>query len=155
MAFGQLKISATGFKIIPVALISFLCVSASLRDKKFLRKVIAPDMLGYGRSDKPLHGEYTIEYQAHILNELIERLSVREVELVAHDPGGPVGMLWAINNPNRVRKLVILNSLASAELNFRDRFNVDLMGLPGSDNIFATRSMLKYILKSHVYNLSN
>ena len=58
-----------------------------------IRKVIAPDMLGYGRSDKPLHVEYTIDYQTHILNELIGQLGLREVELVVHNLGGPVGML--------------------------------------------------------------
>ena len=120
-----------------------------------IRKVIAPDMLGYGRSDKPLHVEYSINYQTKILNELIDQLALREVDLIVHDLGGPVGMLWAIENPKRVRNLIIVNSIASDEYNFSDKLALSLMSLPVISNIFATRFMLKQILKSHVFNKKN
>ncbi|HEX8098384.1 MAG TPA: alpha/beta fold hydrolase, partial [Pyrinomonadaceae bacterium] len=51
-------------------------------------RVIAPDLVGFGFSDKPADGEYTIEYQARKLVGLLDELNVRRATLVGSSYGG-------------------------------------------------------------------
>lgn len=77
-------------------------------------RVIAPDHLGFGLSDKAgsirSNVGYRPEDHARRLAALIESLSLRELTLVVHDFGGPIGLSYAIERPERVARLVVLNS---------------------------------------------
>ena len=76
-------------------------------------RVIVPDLLGFGRSDKPDDpGLYRIERHARRLETLLESLDPRDVTLVPQDWGGPIGLWWATRHPERVRSLAILNTFA-------------------------------------------
>ena len=74
-------------------------------------KVIAPDLPGFGKSDKPMDAPYTHNYHAKILDDFINKLNLGKVSIVLHDVGVPIGLLWAIRNPVKIHKIVILNSL--------------------------------------------
>lgn len=79
------------------------------------RRVIAPDHIGCGRSDKPDDSRYDYRLASRVddLEALLEHLGVREnVTLVLHDWGGMIGMGWAVRHPERVARLVILNTAA-------------------------------------------
>lgn len=79
------------------------------------RRCIAPDHVGMGKSDKPSEADYPYTLQARIddLSGLIEALNLQEpLTLVMHDWGGMIGMAWAVQHPQRVAKLVILNTAA-------------------------------------------
>lgn len=87
-------------------------LAASLRDDY---RVIVPDHIGCGLSDKPDAAQYpyTLERRVQDLDALLEQLGVREnVTLVLHDWGGMIGMAWAHRRPERVKRLVILNTAA-------------------------------------------
>lgn len=73
-------------------------------------RVIAPDHLGFGRSDKPSHGDYRPQALARNLEALIDRLGLENVVLAVHDFGGPIGLSYAIRRPERVRGLVLFNT---------------------------------------------
>jgi haloalkane dehalogenase len=73
-------------------------------------RCIAPDQLGFGLSDKPIGWGYTPREHADNLARLIAQLGLREVVLVVHDFGGPIGLSYAIEHPENVAGLVILNS---------------------------------------------
>lgn len=73
-------------------------------------RVVAPDHLGFGLSDKPEGAPYRPEDHAARLDALLDRLALRDVTLVVHDFGGPIGLSWALRHPERVRSVVILNS---------------------------------------------
>jgi 2-hydroxymuconate-semialdehyde hydrolase len=60
-------------------------------------RVIAPDLLGYGRSEKPLDADLTEPAQAGYVRELLDRLEVRRVALVGHGLGGVVAQLLALD----------------------------------------------------------
>jgi haloalkane dehalogenase len=77
------------------------------------RRCVAFDHMGFGRSDKPpLLARYTL--QAHVDNmlALIDELDLRDVVLVAHDWGGPVGLGAMLERRDRLRGLVLLNTWA-------------------------------------------
>jgi haloalkane dehalogenase len=74
-------------------------------------RVIAPDLFGFGRSDKPLSPEdYTYDGHYRSVERLALELDVRRVTLVVHDWGGPIGLRLAVSHPERVERLVILNT---------------------------------------------
>jgi pimeloyl-ACP methyl ester carboxylesterase len=74
-------------------------------------RVIVPDHLGHGRSDKPPESAvYGIERHGERLEALLDSLELQQVTLVVHDWGAPIGFYWATRHPERVASLVILNS---------------------------------------------
>ncbi len=76
-------------------------------------RAIAPDLLGFGRSDKPDRPElYRVPRHATRTAELLDSLDLRDATLVVHDWGGPIGLSWAVRHPERVRSLAILNTFA-------------------------------------------
>lgn len=81
-----------------------------LRDRY---RCIAPDHLGCGLSDKPQDWSYRISAHVDNLCELVTRLDLREVTLVTHDWGGPIGYLAAIRSPQRFARFVTFNTAVS------------------------------------------
>jgi pimeloyl-ACP methyl ester carboxylesterase len=73
-------------------------------------RVIAPDHLGFGLSDKPESAPLTPAAHAERLAALAQHLDLRDVTLVVHDFGGPIGLPLALAGDGRIAKLVILNS---------------------------------------------
>lgn len=73
-------------------------------------RCIAPDYLGFGRSDKPAGACYRPQAQAARIEALIQHLGLRNLTLVVHDWGGPIGLSYALRHPERVSRLVILNT---------------------------------------------
>jgi haloalkane dehalogenase len=74
-------------------------------------RAIAPDYLGFGRSDKPLRLEdYSYEVHTASIARLVEKLDLRELTVVVQDWGGPIGLRLAVEHPARVARLVIMNT---------------------------------------------
>jgi pimeloyl-ACP methyl ester carboxylesterase len=80
---------------------------AALRDE---HRCLAVDHLGFGLSDKPAHAGYAPADHARRLLEWVRALDLREVLLVVHDFGGPIGLPLALEEPERVRGVVMLNT---------------------------------------------
>ena len=74
------------------------------------RQVITFDFLGWGTSDKPADYPYTSKQQEGDLQAVLDTLGVEQVVLVPHDASGPVGINWALDHPERVSALVLLNT---------------------------------------------
>ena len=77
------------------------------------RRCIAFDHMGFGRSDKPPYmSAYTLE--THIRNALglVEALDLTDLTLVVHDWGGPIGLGALLEQPERLREIVLLNTWA-------------------------------------------
>jgi haloalkane dehalogenase len=78
-------------------------------------RTVVPDHIGCGRSDKPddSHYPYTLERRVRDLEALLDHLGLCEdLTLVLHDWGGMIGMAFASRHPERVRRLVVLNTAA-------------------------------------------
>lgn len=74
-------------------------------------RVVAPDLIGFGRSDKPTNrGEYT--YAAHVgwVTSLVEKLDLEETTLVCQDWGGLIGLRVAAENEHRFARIVAANT---------------------------------------------
>ena len=79
-------------------------------------RVIAVDLKGFGQSDKPFDGRYSVYDQAELLAQLIEDKDLRDLTLVGHSFGGGVALLLALEAnqrlDGRITRLVLLDSIA-------------------------------------------
>ncbi len=73
-------------------------------------RCIAPDHIGFGLSEKPTDFAYTPESHAENLEKLIHHLGLKNITLVVHDFGGPIGLRYALRHPENVKNIVILNT---------------------------------------------
>jgi haloalkane dehalogenase len=74
-------------------------------------RAIAPDLIGFGRSDKPPDiGWYTYERHVESIEELVDALGLRGLTVVVHDWGGPIGLRFAVEHEDLVDRLVILDT---------------------------------------------
>jgi tRNA(adenine34) deaminase len=74
-------------------------------------RVVAPDMIGFGKSDKPKkEGAHTFSWHRQVLLEFIEHLDLRNVVLVVQDWGGLLGLTLPMAAPQRYRGLLVMNS---------------------------------------------
>jgi len=98
-----------------------------VRDAGF--RCIAPDLPGFGASDKPTDvGWYTYDRHTSFMASLLEDLDVRGATMVVHDWGGPIGLRLAVEQPERIDRLVLLDTglftgrqrMSEAWLRFRD-----------------------------------
>ncbi len=76
-----------------------------------LHRVFAPDLLNYGKSDKPVDANVSIEAQSRLIVKWMDQLGLQSADIVAHDIGGGVAQLIAVNYPERVRKLVLIDTV--------------------------------------------
>jgi pimeloyl-ACP methyl ester carboxylesterase len=80
-------------------------------------RVVAPDMPGFGKSDKPTDiAQHTFSWHRRVLLELVEELDLRAVNLVVQDWGGLLGLTLPMAAPARYRGLLVMNTcLATAD----------------------------------------
>lgn len=75
-------------------------------------RVVAPDLIGFGKSDKPKKdGVHAFEWHRQVLLELIERLDLRRTVLVVQDWGGILGLTLPMAAPERFEGLLVMNTL--------------------------------------------
>jgi pimeloyl-ACP methyl ester carboxylesterase len=77
------------------------------------RRVVIPDMIGFGLSEKPTREEaHSLDGHIANLTALLRQLDLRRITLVCHDWGGPTGLGFAFSNPSRVAALVVMSTWA-------------------------------------------
>lgn len=83
-------------------------------------RVIAPDMVGFGISEKP-DRDYTLDGLTSWLGKFLDALKLDRVTLVAHSMGGTIALLYALQNPGRIQKLVVSNPVIVGRTAFSRR----------------------------------
>jgi haloalkane dehalogenase len=74
-------------------------------------RTLAPDYFGFGRSDKPTRIEdYSYDFHYASIARFATELDLRDATMVVQDWGGPIGLRLAVEHPERVARLVILNT---------------------------------------------
>ncbi|MEN6498681.1 MAG: alpha/beta fold hydrolase [Thermoguttaceae bacterium] len=112
-------------------------------------RLVVPDHIGCGLSDKPDRTNYSFQLQSRIddLGALIRELDLREITLLAHDWGGAIGMGAAVADPSRFARFVLFNTGAfrSSRCPWRIRVcRIPLLGRLGVQglNLFARAALL-------------
>ena len=73
-------------------------------------RCIAPDHIGFGLSDKPLDWDYYPESHAENLKTFLKALNLDSITLIVEDWGGPIGLSYAVENPEKIKSLIIMNT---------------------------------------------
>ena len=74
-------------------------------------RVVAPDLIGFGKSDKPKRGSaHSFTFHRQVLLELIQRLDLRRIVLVVQDWGGLLGLTLPMTTPERFTGLLVMNT---------------------------------------------
>ena len=74
-------------------------------------RVVLPDLPGFGRSDKPMDVDwYTYDRHTAMAATLLEDLDLRGATFVVHDWGGPIGLRLAVEHPERVDRIVVMDT---------------------------------------------
>ena len=75
-------------------------------------RAIAFDFAGFGRSDKPAKkSDYSYELHYNTLKKFVEKLDLKDITLVVQDWGGLIGLPYATDHPQRISRLVIMNTM--------------------------------------------
>jgi haloalkane dehalogenase len=104
-------------------------------------RVIMPDLLGLGFSDKPADASvHTLEHHAELMGRLIDGLALDDFVLVAQDWGGPIGLRALADRPGRAAGLVILNTVVGPPRpGFRPTFFHRLATMPWVSDVAFRR----------------
>jgi len=110
-------------------------------------RVIAPDNIGYGRSDKPaVATDYTFARHVEWTRSLVTGLDLRDITLVAQDWGGPIGFSVLAAEPDRFARVVAANTiLHTANPALADRLTWALHGV-GDSRVVIEESLVDYLL---------
>lgn len=95
------------------------------------RRCVVPDHVGMGFSQKPESRAYTLEQRITDLEDWVASLGLRQLDLVVHDWGGAIGLGFAGRHPEKVRRLVILNTAAFPDARIPARIAVCRLPLLG------------------------
>lgn len=74
------------------------------------RRVFAPDLPGYGESDRPAHAPYTLDYFADVALRLADALGLDTFDVVGLSMGGGISLTLALNHADRIRRLILVDT---------------------------------------------
>ena len=117
-------------------------------------RAIALDLPGYGKSDKPLDSSYSFRFYDRILSGFFDQIGVDRVGLAVHDLGGPVGLYWAAQHPERVTKLALLNTLVFSRPSPAVVMFLASARLPGVRSWLTSPAGLRFAMRLGVHDKS-
>ena len=115
-------------------------------------RVIALDLPGFGKSDKPLTASYSMNFYVKVLSAFLEGLSIKSVNLVVHDLGGPIGLLWAVRNPMQLKRLVLMNTLVYSKVSWAVKLFVLSLRLPFARSWITSKSGIAWTMRLGIQN---
>lgn len=92
-------------------------------------RCVAPDLAGFGLSEKPRDRDYAVESFVPWLGKFLDAVGIGRAPLVGHSMGGTIALLFALEHPGRVERLAVVNPLVQGATAFT--FRSRLLMLPG------------------------
>jgi haloalkane dehalogenase len=115
------------------------------------RRVVTFDFLGFGASDKPAGAKYSFKQQQNDLEAVVEALHLDKIVPVGHDAGGPAAINFAIDHPDRVTSLCLLNTFYAAAPTIRLPELIELFANPSlkalAEAIVQSPEQFAFVLK--------
>ena len=117
-------------------------------------KVFAPDLPGFGKSDKPATARYGIPYFARIIDRYMASRRIRQATVVGTSMGGRVALEMALSYPSRVARLVVVNSLGLGRPRIQPYYPVMLMPRLGETVLHGMKHGLRWAPSPVIRNLA-
>ncbi len=118
-------------------------------------RVIALDLPGFGRSDKPLDVTYNFDFHLQTLDAFFDAVGVKTLGLTVHDLGGPIGLYWAVKRRARVAKLALLNTIVYPQFSWAVVAFVMACRLPVIRSLMASPEGLWFAMRIGIRNRKN
>lgn len=113
-------------------------------------RVIAPDHMGFGKSETPLGADYTLDRHARNLGTLIEALDLHDITLVMQDWGGPIGAVVASRYPDLMKRFVAMNTIFGTDRNVHEEqltpWFAAIKAMEDSGQLEAVLGNLRYLV---------
>jgi pimeloyl-ACP methyl ester carboxylesterase len=114
--------------------------------------VLAPDLPGFGKSDKPRNAEYSLDYLRNFILDFFDAFDLKTAHLCVHDLGGMAGLSFAVRHPERIDKFVVMDTSPYPEWSFLLKATIFLLKQPYLTWLFLNRFVFKQVLKSGFCN---
>jgi 2-hydroxymuconate-semialdehyde hydrolase len=111
--------------------------------------VIAPDLLGYGLSDRAPHEELGLPHQAEHILKLLDTLDVQQAHFVGHDLGGGIVQILSVRHPERVLSMTVADGVCFANWPLP---KVSAMRWPTASEFEPGTALIRQMLRGGVYN---
>lgn len=118
-------------------------------------RVIALDLPGFGQSSKNPADSYSFTYYERVIEQFVEKLDIKQIGLVVHDLGGPIGVFWALRHPEKLSRLALLNTLVYPEFSWMVKVFVAASLLPGVKHWLSSPAGLSWAMRFGVYHKAN
>jgi haloalkane dehalogenase len=115
------------------------------------RRVIVPDMVGYGQSSMYDGFDRSLRAQEEMLAELLESLDLQTISLVGHDLGGGIALRYAVHNPDAVEQLVLSNAVAYDSWPIPSITDLGLPETARETSVEEAQEMLDGLLRDTLY----
>jgi haloalkane dehalogenase len=115
------------------------------------RRVIVPDMVGYGQSSMYDGFDRSLRAQEKMLAELLVSLDLDTISLVGHDLGGGVALRYAVHNPGAVEQLVLSNAVAYDSWPIPTITDLGLPDTARETSVEEAQAMLDDLLRDTLY----
>ena len=114
--------------------------------------VLAPDLPGHGKSDKPQNVKYDLNFLRGFILGFYDAVNLKTASLAAHDLGGMGGLSFAVRHPERLDKFIIMDTSPYSEWPFLLHLSIYLLKQKYLTWIFLNRFVFKQVLKNGFYN---
>lgn len=118
-------------------------------------RVIAIDLPGFGKSDKVLSDSFSFRYYARVLNGFLANLEIEKVTLGVHDLGGPIGLYWMVQNMDKVKRLMLFNTLVYPKFSWAVKLFGLATFLPLVKDYLTSPAGIKFAMRLGVFHKEN
>lgn len=115
------------------------------------RRVIVPDMVGYGKSSMYDGFDRSLRAQEQMLADLLDSLDLNTISIVGHDLGGGIALRYAVHNPDAVKKLVLSNAVAYDSWPIPTITDLGLPETARETSVEEAQEMLDNLLRDTLY----
>lgn len=117
--------------------------------------VLAPDLPGHGRSDKPARAVYSLNFFRRFIREFMAATGQDTCRLVCHDLGGMAGLSFGVHHPESLEKLVVMNTGPYPDWHWQLNLFISLLKQPVLTPFFLNPVLFKQVLANGFHNRTN
>ena len=114
--------------------------------------VLAPDLPGHGKSDKPETARYDLAMFRSFILDFFDALDLKKAHLCVHDLGGMAGLSFAVRYPQRIDKFIVMNTSPYSDWSLPLRASIFLLKQKFLTRLFLNRFIFREVLKNGFYN---
>ncbi len=114
--------------------------------------VLAPDLPGHGKSDKPEAAIYDLDLFRGFILDFFDAFDLKTAHLCVHDLGGMAGLSFAVRHPDRIDKFIVMNTSPYSDWSTALRASIFLLKQKTLTWLFLNRFVFREVLKNGFYN---